>query len=1413
LADVARWVEVTPSPFPHEAEGLALVRKILPNTAPYRAWSNVEFRDGQGKWHEVDLIVLGQRRLHLVELKYYSGTLRGDDLRWLRDGHRAEDSPLKLARRKAQRLASKLRDELLRWADETGTKIPDVRDVVPFVQESVFLHHPGLRCALPTASQMDLFGLDGGTHTSGLPGISTRLLEPPTAQQVISTNRDAILAKLMSRIGLVQRRQREAGSWIIDDAPIGEGDGWQDWSASHRVVGTDRARIRVRVTPPGAAATEAAKVRKIVEHEYRIMSRLAHDGVLQPRDIVDDEFGVGLVYPYDESYERLDLWQADRPQGVPLAEQLALIRQIAEAVGYAHRHRVVHRGLNPLAVWVKELLGSGLRVKVGDWQSAGTATGAALTGVADTGVTALAAAEVTHRLGAVLQPAAIDVDRRQAEAFQAPEGVWNAGADRVRLDVFALGALAYYVLAGRPPASDRASLRERIVRDKGLDLAADLPQVSSALRNLVLESTRPAVSDRLADVGAFLDRLAQAERTASTEEDVSDPLEALAGDVISGRWQVERRLGAGSTAVGLLVTDLTLGRGPDARRVLKVAIDDAAAGRLDAEAEVLATLSDSRIVKLLDGPVAVGNRRALVLEPAGDKTLADELSGRARLSLDRLERWGTDLLEALVVLDKAAVDHRDIKPGNLGIRESRGDRAKHLVLFDFSLARAGATALTAGTPPYLDPFLGSTGRARYDSAAERYSAAVVLFEMATGRTPTYGDGLSDPASVPDEATVTPDLFDPTVAPTLTAFFRTALARQAAHRHHTAAEMLDAWTSLFVPLPKTVPDDAEARFESAQPSTRLVDAGLSARALSALEPFGVVTVGDLVAIDPVRLNRLSGVAEPTRKEVKERAKRWRDRFAAAVTGRGHQPTGPEVHTSASPSQAAALLIAGVGKARSKSRHQAASLLLGVEPGLDAFASQLELAGALAFTRVRAAQLLAELQDAWAAEPTTRGLLTDIAATATQALDALGGVATVEELAAAVLAAMPPGDTEIPPSRLAAGLLRLALDRADALRRAEAGSEVLAKRRRGGRLVAVATEPGLLDAAEALGRRADELVAQSGGDPVVPPSQASAALRETLRRALGETPISDQRVVRLATGLSQTAVLSGREELHHRDLDPVVALRLALAGVGGSQPLAAQEIRDRVRARFPALPPLPDRPRLDALIADAGLALVHDEEKKAYRAPVLVADTTGLDSRRLTEIASGGPLSVSDGQLDHRLTESVRSRSFLALGVDGPRVDRAAALLQNRYGAQILDLTGVLIDALRRQSEGKIPWADVVAADAEAPGSRGQQGLARLVDLALPALDAAVEAACTAAATGTRPVLLTEAAPLARYERLAVLSRWTDLATARGQAVWLLVPQLSGNSGAMIDGRPLPLAAPGQFLRLDAEWLVPAAPVTA
>lgn len=1401
MAD-SRWLEITPSPFAHELEGLNRVRASLPNHAPYRAWSNFEFRDGQGKWHEVDLLVLGRRRLHLVELKYYSGTLKGDDHLWRRDGKRAQTSPLKLARRKAQRLASKLQDELLRFSKETGAAIPDVRDVVPFVQEAVYLHHPSMRCDLPLSARIDLFGLDDG---DGLPGISERLLEAPTDKQAIGGNRDEILGALMKRIGVVQRRQREAGSWVIDEEPLADGDGWQDWPAFHRVATTDRGRIRFYVTTPGASAAEQQRVRRVAEHEYRVMSRLAHDGLLKPKDLVDDELGIGLVYPDDSRYQRLDLWLADKVAGVSLADQLSVVRQVAEAVGYAHGNRIVHRGLTPQAVWVRELADGTLKALVGEWQAAGS-TGASGTSVSS-GVTSLVDSGSAGRLDALVHP---DPDRRRSEAFQAPEGVYNPDADRVRLDVFALGALAYFLLTGRAAAADRTALRDRLRNDEGLDLAADLPQVASSLRALVLNATHPKVSERTPDVRTFLEQLAAAERALDpTADDTLDPLEATPGAVIAGRFRLERRLGAGSTAVGLLVTDLS----NDTVRVLKVANDAQAAHRLDDEAQVLNGLNDPRLVRLIEGPLDLGPRRALLLDSAGEQTLGEVLRARARLSLDLLERWGVDLLEALVALDRAGVDHRDIKPSNLGVREGRGDRQKHLVLFDFSLSRAGATALTAGTPPYLDPFLDSPGRGRFDSAAERYSAAVVLFEMATGNPPVYGDGLTDPGSVTDEATIDPALFDASVAADLTKLFTQALAREAAKRFDTAADLLTAWRSVFAPVPKTLADDAEARATEATPETLLAASGLSARALSALEPYHVNTVGDLVALDPVRLNRLAGVAEATRKEVKERARGWRDRLGSAVLGRTiTTTTATGVPT---PQQAAELLLAGLGSAKAEGRRGAARLILGLDGELDAFAKQADLAVALDVTPGRIAQQVGALQEAWAADGGSRQLIDRLAGHTREALHSLGDVATVDELTDAVLASLSPmtrHEDGPAPGRIAAGLLRLALDRLQALERAEAQDEPLTYRRRGGRIALVATNPALLDAAEALARTVDNLLAHArvAEEAVVPARRAATAATDAVTRALGpDLPegLSDtRRLLRLATGLAERAALSGAGEVHDRDLDLTIALSLALRGVGGAQPVSPQEVRDRVRARFPALPSLPDRPRLDSLVDEAGLGLVYDEQARAYRSQTRAADTTGLVSRVHTYVAPATTAPEPIGHLGHRLAESRSGRSFLALGVESRYVDAAITRLTTDFGAQILDVTQTLIEAMRAAAaQVGLPWEKVRAADAAPEGSRDQQGLATLVTRALPAVDEAIETLAALYEPATAPTLLTEASPLARYGHLASLARWTDLTAPRRQAVWLLLPQLLGSTGAVVDGAPVPLAAPGQYLALDPAWL--------
>lgn len=71
---------------------------------------------------------------------------------------------------------------------------------------------------------------------------------------------------------------------------------------------------------------------------------------------------------------------------------------------------------------------------------------------------------------------------------------------------------------------------------------------------------------------------------------------------------VQKRLGKGSTARGLLVADTTTSNGH--HRVLKLALDDAAATRLASEAEVLRTLTGAKFAaRLIEGPTETGGFR------------------------------------------------------------------------------------------------------------------------------------------------------------------------------------------------------------------------------------------------------------------------------------------------------------------------------------------------------------------------------------------------------------------------------------------------------------------------------------------------------------------------------------------------------------------------------------------------------------------------------------------------------------------------------------------------------------------------------------------------------------------------------------------------------------------------------------
>ena len=100
--------------------------------------------------------------------------------------------------------------------------------------------------------------------------------------------------------------------------------------------------------------------------------------------------------------------------------------------------------------------------------------------------------------------------------------------------------------------------------------------------------------------------------------------------------------------------------------------------------------------------------------------------------------------------------------------------------------------------------------------------------------------------------------------------------------------------------------------------------------------------------------------------------------------------------------------------------------------------------------------------------------------------------------------------------------------------------------------------------------------------------------------------------------------------------------------------------------------------------------------------------------------------------------------------------------------------------------------MLRADAAPPGTGDRANLERLVADATAAFWPALMAR-------PEPLLLTDAAPLARYGQIALLAALLDTATPRPAARWLLVPKRAGAPAPTLDGVAIPVAS-GTWIEL-------------
>ncbi|MCP4690008.1 MAG: protein kinase, partial [Desulfobacterales bacterium] len=777
-----RWKEITPSQFPWEREALAYVRRHLPDHEPYRAWSNFEFIAGDGSVNEVDLLVAGRNGFFLVEIKSRPGLLSGDAGNWVwrdPDGRVATmDNPLYLTNRKAKKLASLLKSR---------KAFDKVR--CPYLDALVFCSAENLTSKLEgiAASHVCFRDRDNDRKT-GRPGIMGALINrkapglkprvPPISKPMVKA-----IGRALDQAGVrPSRRLRQVGDYRLDRLLFQHpGDVWQDWKATHVITKKIKKRVRIYNVSRAESKETRDLIYKAAKREFQLINQLRCEWILNAEVFTDHELGPAMVYPYYPGAQRLDHYLKQRFDDIGVDIKLMLIRQIAEAVKFAHGKGILHRALSPCSILVRDPEGSRPRVKILDWQ-AGRAMAPGESGTSSGGSTC------TIHPDRLLEDASL--------LYMSPEGRSLPDVAGEYVDVFSLGAVAYHIFTGEPPAASPMDLARKLSLgrsksrtrnypgDVGLDISLVMDGAGKELRELIQYSTNPDVLNRYESADEFLEQLqlVEDEFTEPDQEVAANPLDANAGDGLEGGFLVKERLGRGGSATAFLVE-----RGGK-EVVLKLANRPELNQRLKTEFQRLKELRHNLIVEPYE-EVKISGLAGFTMRRAGRMTLARRLREEGTPQLEFLKRYGEDLLRIVRYLEEKGKYHRDVKPENIGVGPDGKKGKERLFLFDFSLSKSSLDNIRLGTLKYHDPFITLRRPARWDVYDERFTAAMTLHEMAAGVLPTWGDGQSDPALTGGEVHIASESFDADIRGAMTAFFTREFQRAREKRCDNAEEML------------------------------------------------------------------------------------------------------------------------------------------------------------------------------------------------------------------------------------------------------------------------------------------------------------------------------------------------------------------------------------------------------------------------------------------------------------------------------------------------------------------------------------------------------------------------------------------------------------------------------------------------
>lgn len=386
-------------------------------------------------------------------------------------------------------------------------------------------------------------GLLRGHHSTG--GLVDRRLEVPPPNPDPSPDSGADDAAMDARVravfsdsyGLVRELGRGGMSRV-----------YLAWERKHQ------RRVVLKILHPEVAAGQGAAR---FERETSLIARLSHPNIVPLIDSgVRDEFAY-YVMPYIDAVTLRTRMSESAPGRLPLPRILALLRDVAAALDFAHVAGVVHRDLKP-----DNVLLAGAHTYLFDFGIAWSSP----PGV-DT------SARLTHD-GAFLG----------TPGYAAPEQIWGGSALDRRADLWAWGVMAWELITGRLPSMP-FEMDGVVESDTTEALVAAAPELPIEVAEVIVRCLSVDPGGRPDDAATLLDVLGAGELDDEVLPGAAPPAAPATGPS-PGRWRL-LVTAAAVGAVGLFWWRGEAGRLTDETLRLPIAVGPLVSEAPDSEVAVL----------------------------------------------------------------------------------------------------------------------------------------------------------------------------------------------------------------------------------------------------------------------------------------------------------------------------------------------------------------------------------------------------------------------------------------------------------------------------------------------------------------------------------------------------------------------------------------------------------------------------------------------------------------------------------------------------------------------------------------------------------------------------------------------------------------------------------------------------------